>query len=56
MAGCLLWPGLGTADPNRHLPPGFAGERLMFEVLVLIPIVGVVLVVVLYLRLTRPGK
>jgi amino acid transporter len=56
VAGCLLWPGLGTADPNRHLPPGFAGERLMFEALVLTPIVGVVLVVTLYLRLTRTGK
>ncbi len=42
-AACLLWPGLGTADPDSALPAAFQGERLQFELLVLAPIVGVVL-------------
>ena len=30
-AACLLWPGLGTAHPDAHLPAGFAGQRGLFE-------------------------
>jgi amino acid transporter len=40
---CLLWPGVGTANPNAALPAGFEGERLQFELLVLTPIAMVVL-------------
>jgi len=40
---CLLWPGVGTANPNAALPAGFEGERLQFELLVLTPIALVVL-------------
>ncbi len=43
VAVCLLWPGLGTADPDAALPAGFSGERGLFELLVLGPIVAVVL-------------
>jgi len=42
-AACLLWPGLGTADPDRQLPSGFAGQRAQFEVLVLGPVIAVAL-------------
>jgi amino acid transporter len=39
---CLLWPGLGTADPDAALPAGFASQRGQFELLVLAPIAAVV--------------
>lgn len=42
-AGCLLWPGVGTAAPDAALPAGFEGRRAIFEVLVLTPVTGVVL-------------
>lgn len=34
----LVWPGFGTAHPDSALPPGFAGDRGGFELLVLAPI------------------
>jgi amino acid transporter len=37
-----LWPGLGTAAPDAHLPDGFAGQRFQFELLVLAPLAAVV--------------
>ena len=37
-AVCLLWPGFGTSDPDAALPPGFAGDRAGFELLVLGPV------------------
>jgi hypothetical protein len=37
VTACLLWPGLGTADPDTALPAGFEGQRLQFELLVLAP-------------------
>jgi amino acid transporter len=39
---CLLWPGLGTGDPEAALPAGFEGQRLRFELLVLVPLAVVV--------------
>jgi amino acid transporter len=45
---CLLWPGFGTSTPDSHLPAGFEGERLEFELLVLSPIVAVVLACAAY--------
>ncbi len=39
----LLWPGLGTGDPDAVLPAGFEGQRLQFELLVLSPVGAVVL-------------
>jgi amino acid transporter len=50
---CLIWPGFGTADPDLHLPEGFEGERLQFEVLVIAPIACVFLLVAVYIALTR---
>ena len=54
---CLLWPGFGTARPNDHLPAGFAGARLEYEVLTLAPVLGVVAAVAgyVFLRPTRPA-
>jgi glutamate:GABA antiporter len=42
VTACLLWPGLGTADPDASLPAGFEGQRLQFELLVLAPLAAVV--------------
>ena len=42
VTACLLWPGLGTADPGASLPAGFEGQRLQFELLVLAPLAAVV--------------
>ena len=43
-AGALaaaLWPGLGTGDPDAHLPDGFAGDRLGFTLAELVPLAAV---------------
>jgi amino acid transporter len=40
---CLLWPGVGTANPDAALPPGFEGQRWQFELVVLTPIAVTVL-------------
>ncbi len=44
----VLWPGLGTASPDAHLPPGFAGNRLGYLVAQLIPLVLVGVTAVLF--------
>ena len=41
-AACLMWPGLGSSNPDAALPGGFEGDRLAFELLVLGPIVALV--------------
>jgi amino acid transporter len=38
----VLWPGLGTADPDAHLPEGFAGDRAGFLLAELVPLAAVV--------------
>lgn len=48
VAICLLWPGFGTAHPDDHLPSGFEGQRLHFEVLTFIPVVLVVVAAAAY--------
>jgi glutamate:GABA antiporter len=53
---CLLWPGLGTADPDAALPAGFASQRGQFELLVLIPIAVVIAVTTAYHFGTRPRR
>ncbi|MEO5902153.1 MAG: APC family permease [Ilumatobacteraceae bacterium] len=46
---CLLWPGIGTANPDAALPVGFEGERATFELLVLTPVAAMLpLCAVLY--------
>ena len=47
-AACLLWPGVGTADPDAALPPGFSSHRGQFELLVIIPIAAVIVAVTAY--------
>ena len=58
-AVCLLWPGLGTADPDAALPAGFASQRGQFELLVLVPIGAVITVTTAYCLATwreRAGR
>jgi amino acid transporter len=55
---CLLWPGIGTTHPDDHLPAGFEGQRVEYEVLTIAPILAVVGVVAAYmlLRPTSSGR
>ena len=46
----LLWPGVGTADPDAALPAGFAGDRLTFELMVFVPLIVVAVVSVVFSR------
>ncbi|HEY6709164.1 MAG TPA: hypothetical protein VJB61_16405, partial [Actinomycetota bacterium] len=48
-----LWPGLGTADPDAHLPDGFNGQRLAFTLAELLPLA---LVLAAALLLARPAR
>jgi glutamate:GABA antiporter len=51
--GAALWPGLGTATPDAHLPEGFAGQRLAFTLAELVPLA---LVLVAAFLLARPAR
>jgi len=55
VATCLLWPGFGTAHPDDHLPSGFEGQRLQFEVLTLVPLLLVVVTAAAYVVTHRAG-
>jgi len=52
---CLLWPGFGTPHPDDHLPAGFEGQRVEYELLTIAPILTVVAAVAAYvmMRLAR---
>jgi glutamate:GABA antiporter len=45
-----LWPGLGTGDPDAHLPDGFAGQRLAFTLAELVPLAAVLVSAILLVR------
>lgn len=49
----VLWPGLGSADPDAHLPPGFEGDRSGFLIAELVPLAAVALAVLLFTHLGR---
>ena len=48
-----LWPGLGTPNPDVHLPDGFDGQRLTFTLAQLVPLA---LVLASAFLLARPGR
>jgi glutamate:GABA antiporter len=48
-----LWPGLGTADPDAHLPDDFAGQRLAFTLAELVPLSAVLVSAALVVHLGR---
>jgi amino acid transporter len=40
----ILWPGIGTSDPDASLPEGFGGQRLQYELSQIIPLVVMILI------------
>ena len=50
---CLLWPGVGTADPDAALPAGFEGDRWGFELIVIAPVAAVIVAAGAYVVVTR---
>lgn len=55
-AVCLLWPGLGTADPDAALPAGFAAQRGQFEFLILTPVAVLIAATTAYHLATRSRR
>ena len=47
-AASLLWPGLGTGDPDAALPPGFDGERPLFELMTITPVLAIVVLALVF--------
>ena len=52
----VLWPGLGTPNPDAALPDGFAGDRLGFVLAELVPLVVLLAVGLAFARLGRRSK
>jgi amino acid transporter len=52
----LVWPGLGTSDPNSSLPSGWAHQRGEFELIQIIPLLAVVLTGAVFYALGRPTR
>jgi amino acid transporter len=52
----LLWPGLGSGNPDASLPSGFAHQRLQFELSQIIPLFAVVILGVVFYLLGRPTR
>ena len=52
----VLWPGLGTPNPDAALPDGFAGDRLGFVLAELVPLAGVLAAALLFAYLGRRSK
>jgi amino acid transporter len=52
----LLWPGLGQSNPDSHLPTGFEGERLQFELSQFVPLAIFIGLGVLFYYLGTPTR
>ena len=56
----ILWPGLGAANSDAYLPAGFAGNRLGFFLVELVPIAAILIGAVAFAGLgrrdERPGR
>jgi amino acid transporter len=52
----VLWPGLGTPNPDAALPDGFAGDRLGFVLAELVPLALVLAAALVFARLGRRSK
>ncbi len=52
----LLWPGIGTANPDAALPAGFEGDRVGFELLVISPLAVIVGVCLAYFAYRSRGR
>jgi len=40
----IIYPGIGTADPDASLPSGFAGERMQYTLSQVIPLAAMILI------------
>jgi glutamate:GABA antiporter len=52
----ILWPGLGAANSDAYLPAGFAGNRLGFFLVELVPIAAILIGAVAFAGLGRRGE
>jgi glutamate:GABA antiporter len=52
----LLWPGLGQSNPDSHLPTGFGGQRLQFELSQFVPLAIFLALGVLFYYLGTPTR
>ena len=52
----VLWPGLGTPDPDAALPDGFAGDRLGFVLAELVPLAVLLAVALVFVSCGRRSK
>jgi glutamate:GABA antiporter len=52
----LVWPGLGTSDPDASLPSGFAHQRAQFELSQIIPLLAVLAIALVFYGLGRPTR
>jgi hypothetical protein len=52
----IIYPGIGTSDPDASLPSGFGGERLEYTLTQLIPLAAMVLIGLLFYALGRPAR
>ena len=52
----LLWPGIGTADPDAKLPAGFEQDRAAFELIVLSPVAILVAVCLVFFALAASRR
>lgn len=52
----LVWPGVGTSDPNSSLPTGWAHQRGQFELTQIIPLLAVALTGVVFYALGRQTR
>ncbi len=47
----IIWPGIGTSDPDASLPEGFGGQRLQYELSQIVPLVVMILIGLLFYAL-----
>ena len=52
----IIYPGIGTSDPNASLPSGFAGERLQYTLSQVIPLGAMILIGLLFYALGAPTR
>lgn len=49
----IIWPGIGTSNPDSSLPSGFAGERMQYTLSQVIPLVVMILMGLWFFALGR---
>jgi glutamate:GABA antiporter len=52
----IIYPGIGTSDPDASLPSGFTGQRMEYTLSQVIPLVVMILIGLLFYALGRPTR